>query len=61
MRRSQPCTVCSVDYDHYDRISSVFEESHYLERNPDGSGVVHARRTAASLSSAQTVERVERL
>ena len=32
-----------VDYDHYDRISSVFEDSHYIERNPDGSGIVYTK------------------
>ena len=50
-----------VDFDHYDRISSVFQESHYLERNPDGSGVVYTKAHGCIAFFCTTVERVERL
>jgi hypothetical protein len=50
-----------VDYDHYDRVSSIFEESRYLERNPDGSGVVYTKAHGCIVFFCTTVERVERL
>ena len=50
-----------VDYDHYDRISSIFEESRYLERNSDGSGVVYTKAHGCIVFFCTTVERVERL
>jgi hypothetical protein len=50
-----------VDYEHYDRISSIFEESRYLERNPDGSGVVYTRARGCVAFFCTTIERVERL
>ena len=50
-----------IDYDHYDRISSVFQESRYLERNPDGSGVVYTKARGCVAFFCTTVERVERL
>src|SRR5262245_47002849 len=50
-----------IDYDHYDRISNVFEESRYLERNPDGSGVVYTKAHGCIAFFCTTVERVERL
>jgi len=50
-----------IDYDHYDRISSVFEESRYLERNPDGSGLVYTKAHGCVAFFCTTVERVEKL
>src|SRR5262249_22146318 len=50
-----------VDYDHYDRISNVFQESRYLERNPDGSGLVYTKAHGCIAFFCTTVERVERL
>jgi uncharacterized protein YndB with AHSA1/START domain len=50
-----------IDYDHYDRISNVFQESRYLERNPDGSGVVYTKAHGCVAFFCTTVERVERL
>jgi hypothetical protein len=50
-----------IDYEHYDRISSVFKESRYLERNPDGSGVVYTKARGCIAFFCTTVERVERL
>jgi Polyketide cyclase / dehydrase and lipid transport len=50
-----------VDYDHYDRISSIFKETRYLERHPDGSGVVYTKARGCIAFFCQTVERVEQL
>ena len=50
-----------VDYDHFDRISSVFQETRYLERNADGSGVVYTKARGCIAFFCTTVERVERL
>jgi uncharacterized protein YndB with AHSA1/START domain len=50
-----------IDYDHYDRVSSVFKEARYLERNPDGSGVVYTKAYGCIAFFCTTVERVERL
>ena len=50
-----------VDYDNYHRISSIFEESRYLERNADGSGVVYTKAHGCIVFFCTTVERVEKL
>jgi hypothetical protein len=50
-----------IDYDHYDRISSIFEESRYLERNADGSGLVYTKAHGCVAFFCTTVERVETL
>lgn len=50
-----------LDYGHYDRISSVFKESRYLQRNPDGSGLVYTKARGCIAFFCQTVERVEEL
>lgn len=49
------------DYERYDRISSIFQESRYLERNPDGSGIVYTRARGCIAFFCTTIERVERL
>jgi hypothetical protein len=50
-----------IDYERYDRISSVFKEARYLERNPDGSGLVYTKARGCIAFFCQTVERVEQL
>jgi hypothetical protein len=50
-----------VDYDHYERISSVFTDSRYLERNTDGSGIVYTKARGCIAFFCTTVERTERL
>jgi Polyketide cyclase / dehydrase and lipid transport len=50
-----------IDYDHYNRVSSIFKETRYLERNPDGGGIVYTKARGCVAFFCQTVERVERL
>ena len=60
---ANPVDVFSVliDYDHYDRISSVFKESRYVERNKDGSGIVYTLVEGCFLVVCRTIERTESL
>lgn len=50
-----------TDYEHFDRISSVFTESRFLEPVVDGEGLVYTRAEGCVLFFCQTVERVEKL
>jgi len=50
-----------TDYEHFERISSVFTDSRYLEPVEDGEGVVYTRAQGCVLFFCQTVERVEKL
>ena len=50
-----------IDYDHYDRISSIFKESRYVERNTDGSGIVYTLAEGCFLVVCRTIERTESL
>ena len=50
-----------ADYDEFERVSSVFEESYFIERNEDGSGLIYTRLHDCLLFFCRTIERVETL
>lgn len=50
-----------TDYEHFERISSVFTASRVLEPVVDGRGLVYTRAEGCLLFFCQTVERVETL
>ncbi|MBT8143798.1 MAG: SRPBCC family protein [Gammaproteobacteria bacterium] len=50
-----------ADYEGFHRISKVFDETRYLERKADGSGLVYSRASGCVLFFCKTIERVERL
>ncbi len=50
-----------TDYDNFERISSIFKESRFIERNDDGSGVVYTLTEGCLLFFCQTIERTEYL
>ncbi len=49
------------DYDRFDRVSSTFVESRFLEREPDGGGVVYTMAKGCVAFFCSTIERTERL
>lgn len=50
-----------TDYQQFERISSVFEESRYLPPDADGTPMVYTRLEGCLLFFCRSVERVERL
>ena len=50
-----------TDYDQFERISSAFEESHYLEPDSDGTPLVYTRVEGCVWFFCKSLERVERL
>ncbi|NNF62203.1 MAG: hypothetical protein HKO55_02425 [Gammaproteobacteria bacterium] len=50
-----------ADYEGFQRISKVFEETRYLERDEQGNGVVYSRAAGCVLFFCKTIERVETL
>ncbi|MBT8132482.1 MAG: SRPBCC family protein [Gammaproteobacteria bacterium] len=50
-----------ADYDGFQRISEVFSETRYLERDTEGNGVVYTRAEGCVLFFCKTIERVEKL
>ena len=58
-----PTAVFEVlaDYEGFQRISKIFDETRFLERDEDGNGVVYSRATGCVLFFCKTIERVERL
>ncbi|MEM9057119.1 MAG: SRPBCC family protein, partial [Pseudomonadota bacterium] len=49
------------DYDSFERVSSTFVESHFVEREPDGSGVVYTKAKGCVAFFCSTIERTETL
>ena len=50
-----------LDYDNFTRLSSVYEESRYLEPGPDGAPRVYTLAQGCMLFVCRNVEKVERL
>lgn len=50
-----------ADYDGFQRISRVFTESRYLERDESGNGIVYTRAEGCVLFFCTEIERVEKL
>ena len=50
-----------VDYDRFDRISSVYKESRYMEPAADGTPIVFTRMEGCVLFYCMNMRRVERL
>ena len=50
-----------MDYDQFERISSVFEESYFLEPDSDGTPLVYTKVEGCVWFFCKTLERVERL
>lgn len=58
-----PAAVFEVlaDYEGFQRISKIFDETRFLERDAQGNGLVYSRASGCVLFFCQTIERVERL
>ncbi len=50
-----------LDYDNFDRVSSVFKENHYLEPDEDGTPRVYTKARGCITFFCKTIVRVERL
>lgn len=50
-----------LDYEHFDRISSVYKEHRYLEADNDGVPIVFTRMEGCLLFYCKSMRRVERL
>jgi len=50
-----------ADYDGFERVSSIFEESHFIQRDENGEGLVYTRMRDCLLFFCKTIERVETL
>lgn len=50
-----------ADYEGFQRISDVFDETRFLERDEAGNGTVYSRVTGCVLLFCTTIERVEEL
>ncbi|MFK8017992.1 MAG: SRPBCC family protein [Gammaproteobacteria bacterium] len=48
-----------ADYDQFERVSSIFKESRYLEQHEDGSGVVFTQMHDCILFFCKTINRTE--
>lgn len=61
--QAAPAAVFEVllDYEHYDRISSVYKKSRYLEPEPDGTPRVYTLTQGCILFVCREIEKVERL
>lgn len=58
-----PAAVFEIlaDYEGFQRISNVFDETRFIERDSVGNGVVYSRASGCVLFFCKTIERVERL
>lgn len=50
-----------ADYEGFQRISDVFDETRFIERDADGNGLVYSRVSGCVLLFCKTIERVEEL
>lgn len=50
-----------IDYEHFDRISSIYKESHYMDPADDGTPLVYTRVEGCLLFYCMNMRRVERL
>lgn len=58
-----PAAVFEIlaDYEGFQRISDVFDETRFIERDEDGNGLVYSRVSGCVLLFCKTIERVEEL
>lgn len=58
-----PAAVFEIlaDYEGFQRISKVFDETRFIERDSVGNGLVYSRASGCVLFFCKTIERVERL
>lgn len=58
-----PAAVFEIlaDYEGFQRISDVFDETRFLERDDEGNGLVYSRVSGCVLLFCRTIERVEEL
>lgn len=57
----EPVYELLVDYDRFDRLSSVIKESRFLDPDTDGTPLVFTRTKGCLLFYCKTLDRVERL
>lgn len=58
-----PAAVFAIlaDYEGFQRISKVFDETRFIERDAMGNGLVYSKTSGCVLFFCKTIERVERL